>query len=429
VLEERDERTMTETMAEFFAAQEPWSPRDIAAALGVPEPRVSRATASLVEQGYLVPDHEDPEALRLNEERPCAIGVSIRRRRDEDFELIGVLTNLKAVDVRRRTERRTITSSDVRSVIDGIRSIVDVLLHPDSGEPERVMGLGVELAGHINGETGEVVFSPDLRGASGHYWRNVPLSELLWEETGLETVVQNDANALAIHEQWFGEGFGTDDFAVVLVGGKGVGSGLVSGGRLIRGSDGIAGEIGHLLIDHPGLPCRCGNRGCLETIAGEEAICEAIGRQTGSEPSSISVAAQLAQDDNEAAMTAFHRAGTMLGRALSTLLNLLNPSRVILFAIPELTDPGRYPASAGRFLDGLDEAVRTSSFSFAADQYKLIPRTVSRRTIDEELGARGAAAALLARVIMWSAGGDQDGDGMVRGRSGGEMLSPIVSRS
>jgi predicted NBD/HSP70 family sugar kinase len=182
-------------------------------------------------------------------------------------------------------------------------------------------------------------------------------------------------------------------------------------------------------MEYPGLPCRCGNRGCLETIASEEAICESIGRQTGSEPESITVAAQLAQDGNEAAVTAFHRAGTMLGRALSIVLNLLNPSRVILFAIPELTDPDRYPASAGRFLNGLDEAVRSSSFSFAAEQYKLIPRTVFRRTIDDELGARGAAAALLARMIMWSAGSDQDGDGAVRSRPSAEALSPIASRS
>jgi predicted NBD/HSP70 family sugar kinase len=132
----------------------------------------------------------------------------------------------------------------------------------------------------------------------------------------------------------------------------------------------------------------------------EQAICEAIGRRTGTPTSSIKLAAQMATNGDEAAIFAFQRAGDVLGRALSMVLNLLNPSRVILFAVGELTDTKRCPASAEQFLNALDDAVRTSAFSFAADQLRLIPRTVSRRTVDEELGARGAASALLARMLV-----------------------------
>jgi glucokinase len=139
-----------------------------------------------------------------------------------------------------------------------------------------------------------------------HGWRNFPLRSRLAEFVGLPTFVDNDAKALALGEGWVGAAAGCDDYIGMVVS-TGVGGGIVLDGRLLDGVDGNAGHIGHMIVEPYGHECGCGARGCLEA----EASGTAIARITGQPPK-----------DADAAMIA--RTGTLVGRAIASVANLLD---------------------------------------------------------------------------------------------------------
>lgn len=134
-----------------------------------------------------------------------------------------------------------------------------------AAEGVEVVALGVGCGGPMapGGETVSPLHIPS--------WREFPLRQSLHELTGRPVVVDNDAKALALGEGWLGAARGASDYMTVVVG-TGVGAGLVLDGRLIHGSFGNAGHIGHVIVEPDGLPCRCGARGCLEAYVSGVAI-------------------------------------------------------------------------------------------------------------------------------------------------------------
>ncbi|MDQ1520816.1 MAG: glucokinase [Actinomycetota bacterium] len=139
-----------------------------------------------------------------------------------------------------------------------------------------------------------------------HAWRGFPLRRRLAEVTGLPTYVDNDAKALALGEGWLGAAAGCDNFIGMVVS-TGVGGGIVLDGRLLDGVDGNAGHIGHVIVEPDGHVCGCGARGCLEA----EASGTAIARITGREP-------------KDASPDVVERTGTLVGRAVASVANLLD---------------------------------------------------------------------------------------------------------
>ncbi|HEX5598614.1 MAG TPA: ROK family protein, partial [Micromonosporaceae bacterium] len=129
-----------------------------------------------------------------------------------------------------------------------------------------VSAVGVGAAGWIDPGRSTVLFAPNIA------WRDEPLGEHLSSAIGLPVVVENDANAAAWAEFRYGAGRDADDSMVMLTVGTGVGGGIVLGGELLRGSHGIAGELGHLLAVANGHPCGCGRLGCLEQYASGHAL-------------------------------------------------------------------------------------------------------------------------------------------------------------
>jgi glucokinase len=137
-------------------------------------------------------------------------------------------------------------------------------------------------------------------------WRDFPLRSRLAELTGLPTHVDNDAKALALGEGWVGAARGVDDYIAMVVS-TGVGGGIVLDGRLLDGAGGNAGHIGHVIVEPNGRACGCGARGCLEA----EASGLAIRAATGADPAA-------AGDDER------RRVGTLVGRAVASVANLLD---------------------------------------------------------------------------------------------------------
>jgi glucokinase len=137
-------------------------------------------------------------------------------------------------------------------------------------------------------------------------WRGFPLRDHLRAHTGLPTFVDNDAKALALAEGWVGAAAGIDDFLAMVVS-TGVGGGIVLDGRLLDGSGGNAGHIGHVVVVPEGRTCACGGVGCLEAEASGTAIAAITGRPAA-----------------EASDEMRRRTGTLVGRAVASVANLLD---------------------------------------------------------------------------------------------------------
>ncbi len=126
---------------------------------------------------------------------------------------------------------------------------------------EKLHGIGIGMHGIVNAKHGNAEFAPNFKLS------HIPLKQHFEKTFSLPTVIENDARALALGEKWFGNGQGFENLVCVNVG-IGIGAGIILNNELFHGRDGIAGEIGHTIVDLNGKQCTCGNYGCLQTVAG-----------------------------------------------------------------------------------------------------------------------------------------------------------------
>jgi glucokinase len=186
---------------------------------------------------------------------------------------------------------------------------------------EGLAGIGVGVPGFIRMKEGFITGSNNLP-----YLENFPVRDEISRRLGTMVILENDANAAALGEKWMGAGRDVDDL-VLLTLGTGIGGGIISGGRVLRGFVGMAGELGHMTVVPNGNPCGCGNQGCLEKHASATAI-TAMARlmQLGEDLSSKDVddLAQRNDEKGEKARTIFRVMGESLGVAMATLVNTFN---------------------------------------------------------------------------------------------------------
>ncbi|MFG3370590.1 ROK family protein [Streptomyces sp. NPDC090032] len=366
----------------------PISRSEIAEVTGLSHGTVTKAVAPMVEAGYVTdeaPDEPRDAAesvkgrprvpLRVRPERRCVVGV-----KTTGHEVIGVVANLAGTVV--VSKRVRLVSAEVADVVRAIGHLVKQLVGSEAGLRECTHDLGVVLGGHVDADRRLVHTSLELG------WREVPLARLLTAETGLRTVVENNVNALAVAEQWFGAGVDVPWFVVVTLG-AGVGSALVLDGQLMGGVRGGAGELGHAVVEPGGRICRCGNRGCLETVAADPAILASIVEAGGPDLDDIRAAADLARSGDLAATAAFTRAGTALGTQIATLANIVNPQRIIL--------SGEGVVSSDLLMTSLREAF-AAHVLLPADHYELLTHP-----LPDEAWARGAAMVALQDIFVGSA--------------------------
>lgn len=193
---------------------------------------------------------------------------------------------------------------------------------------ETVVGVGLGIPGPMDGALRTLVAPPRMPG-----WDRVDVRAALRRALRVPVYLDNDANMGALGESRFGAGRGVADFAYVKVG-TGIGCGLVVNGAVYRGSQGFAGELGHLTLDVDGPLCDCGNRGCLEAVAGAGAIVRAAlgdaGRDAASADVDVADIVRAALAGDMASREAIARAGERIGVALAGLVNLVNPSLILL---------------------------------------------------------------------------------------------------
>ena len=186
-------------------------------------------------------------------------------------------------------------------------------------------GVGVSIPGTVDRRTGRVGVAPNLG------WHDEAFGSLLAEmvPAGLPVVVGNDADLAVLAEHRRGSARDCDD-VVFLMGRVGVGAGIIVGGEPLRGHDGHAGEIGHNVVDVSGPPCHCGKNGCVETYIGDGALLRLAGRTLPPSDEAVAAVFDDARVGDEAALAAVRGVAEPLGRAIATLVNTLNPERVLL---------------------------------------------------------------------------------------------------
>ena len=231
--------------------------------------------------------------------------------------------------------RRALSAPKPNAIADMnlMRSLIyDVL------QGKQPAAIGVSFGGPVNASTGYVRLSHHVPG-----WENTPISSLLEAEFGVPVSVDNDANVAALGEHRFGAGQGYDSFLYITVS-TGVGGGWILNGRPWRGAEGMAGEIGHIVVDPAGPLCLCGKRGCVERLASGPYIAQQVKEclqqspergqvlrtLVGKEAITAQIVSQAAAQGDELASHVLERAGWALGVGIGNVANLMNPQRFVL---------------------------------------------------------------------------------------------------
>jgi len=187
----------------------------------------------------------------------------------------------------------------------------------------RQMGIGVGVWGLVDHTKGIIRFAPNLR------WKDVAVKEK-WEEIfGIPVYIENDANASALGEYYFGAARNIENFLYLSMD-IGIGGGIISNGKLFRGFTGYAGEIGHMIVNPGGELCSCGKRGCLETLVGRRVIINNYRARTGVGKITLEEIIQKGILGDKNAEDTFREVAESLGLGLGNLVNILNPQRIIL---------------------------------------------------------------------------------------------------
>ena len=300
-------------------------------------------------------------------------------------------TNLRAALVAESGEvlaRREVPTPAAGTAEEALASVDALLADIRAGAAESPVAACIAAAGLIDAERGLVLVSPNV-----HSFRNLPLGEALAKRTGLPAAIENDASAAALGEHRFGAARGARHVLHATLG-TGIGGGIVIDGRLHRGAAGLAGEIGHVVIDAAGPVCACGSRGCIEALAGgvafgrraqrllESGAAPALaGLCAGREPTAADLARAAARGDT-AALAEIRNGGHLLGVGLAGLVNVLNPDVVTL--------SGGLLGMGEPLLESLREAMAANAYGPAA----ATPVRVSE--LGEDAGLLGAAAVALA---------------------------------
>jgi glucokinase-like ROK family protein len=254
--------------------------------------------------------------IELNPFGGGAVGVEI----GVDFVSI-ILTNFVA-QIQWREHISLPDESDVRAYLREAEKLIYAALQVAKTCGLQPLGIGVGVWGLVDIEKGEVRFAPNLK------WRDVPLKKLWEGRFGLTVFVENDANAAAMGEYYMGTTKNIDDFILVNTG-IGLGGGIISGGKLFRGWNGYAGEIGHMTIDPDGEPCMCGKRGCWETLVGSRVAVHDYKTHTGRDVS-FEELVELYRTNDSTSVEIFSKMGLALGVGIGSLANIFYPRCIVV---------------------------------------------------------------------------------------------------
>jgi glucokinase-like ROK family protein len=313
-----------------------------------------------------------PIILEINPERGWVLGIDMGAT-----HLTIILTNL-AAQVIDENETDFDISDGPKNCIAQVNKLVGEMLERNGLSVAEILAIGVDVPGPILAEAGAVIAPPIMPG-----WDGFPIRDTLEKLWDCPVSLNNDAELGALGEWAYGAGRGERDMAYIKVG-TGIGAGLLLEGQIYRGATGSAGEIGHLTVDENGPLCNCGNHGCLEALAGGQAIArqahEAIAKNQRTLLTSMGnghglsarEVASAARKGDLVAQRIVAQAGSHLGVAIAGLVNLFNPGLIVVGGgIAEIGD---------LFLQPVRDTVQRRSLPAAARNVKITTAVLGRRS-------------------------------------------------
>lgn len=258
--------------------------------------------------------------------------------------------------------------------VNNIKQAIKDLMKETNTTPSDIEGIGFDFPGQVDCKTGVVKLAPNIPG-----WVNVPIAQMIEDEFHIPTRIDNDVRCAALGELKFGAGRSCENFICITVG-TGIGSGIVINGKVVRGATNAAGELGHIKLQMNGGPiCGCGDTGCLEAFASGPAIVAMAqeyikgGKSTkfremaaveGGEITPYMVA-KAAEEGDPVAKRIFEIVGEYIGIGLTSVINLLNPERVII---------GGGVAESGELLLGpIRKTIKERAMVVAGNAVEIVP--------------------------------------------------------
>lgn len=317
----------------------PITQREIANSTGISFAKVNKITSLLSEIGITFENGKEQSnggrrstLFEINPNYRYSIGCQLSHTRVQT-----IIVNLKG-EVLFESSKPYDKSIGREAVINLLLDSIEDIIKRSKIVNEKFLGVGIAIAGLFNPNDNTALLFPHLVK-----WDSVPFKEIIWEKFNLPCYINNLANAAALAEFNYGVGKGKDSILYLNIG-TGLGMGIIFNGKLYEGISGSAGEFGHISVDDHGPLCECGNLGCLEAIASTKAVVNQAKTLLKQGVSSIlttmindnltkldfELICQAANESDKLAYSLIDKMGQNLGEGIVTIINLFNPSRIIL---------------------------------------------------------------------------------------------------
>jgi N-acetylglucosamine repressor len=311
-------------LLEVIQQQGPSSRATLTRVSGLTAPTVSKAVDSLLKRGFV----EELDPLEQTLGRP---GRLVRMAADS-AAVLGVVIDVQTCcvvaagldgHVSEQQTRRLATPKTYIELLDAIEQQCRALLGGITG---RVHGIGVSVPGLVNERLQEIVFCPNLHLLD----KRNPARDLA-DRLGVDCVLVQETDALCLSERMYGDARGLHDFAMLDVT-TGLGLGVMSGGQVLAGHSGMAGEVGHITVAPDGSRCGCGNRGCLETLATDMALVRMLADKLG-RPVTLDEAAAMIGTRPGDFQHEIRTATEYLAIAIAAVINIFNPTTLFVHGV------------------------------------------------------------------------------------------------
>jgi predicted NBD/HSP70 family sugar kinase len=347
---------------------------------GLSRTAVSARVSALTARGLITEREEGastggrpPTLLRFDADAGVVLAVAIGRSRTQL-----AIANL-AGDIGAHTEVDRDSGTGPEDLMPDLVKRLDVLLTESGHDTTAVHGVGLSMPGTVDQARGCSLDSPVMSG-----WDGIELQPYFQTFTNAPVLVDNDANVMALAER-HSEYRAVDDLLLLKLS-TGLGAGIIAGGALQRGAVGAAGEFGHnKVVAAHGLPCRCGDTGCLEAIAGGWTLVRAL-QQQGHAVGHIRDVIELANRGEPEARRLIRESGRHIGEAIAAAVNLLNPAVVVV--------GGDMARAYDILVAGLREALYGNATALATRVLQVVPSTHGERS-----ALQGSAALILDRIL------------------------------
>ncbi|MGW7271068.1 ROK family protein [Streptomyces sp. NPDC054864] len=357
---------------------------DIARLTGLARSTVSQRVDALIAHGFVTEEADGgstggrpPRRLRLRTREHAVAGVDLGASHCR-VALLDIGGEMLAL----REDPLSIADGP-QEVLGHVERTLHTLLKEAARDPASLQSIGVGVPGPVEFSTGRPVDPPIMPG-----WHQYPIPEFFAERFGPRALVDNDVNVMALAEQR--RAFPDTRYLLYIKVGTGIGCGIVADGRLHRGAQGSAGDIGHIRVGDTEDPCRCGNSGCLEAVAGGAAIARKLS-ELGLRATSGSDVVRLVKSGNRDAVRMVREAGRAVGEVLAGLVNFFNPDTVVV--------GGAMAAVHDQLLAGVREAVYRRSHPLATHVLRIEPSRTGENAAAIGAGILAVEHALSPRQV------------------------------